>query len=174
MIDFERLGMLYANKFDSLPEVAQHRMLQLLLEGARYRLGTENLLSTDCSGVLSWPLLLMGYRVRVTADEFYRIFYTIDYESTHTWRDETLAVFYLEGGVATHVSAGVGRQVILDAWDEAHPVELKDLPTTVTWYREHGYDVKLRGLDWDAMHAIMLSSGAYGVDELVTALTTHE
>jgi len=171
MINFRTLGDMYMKKYMPMTDVQKHRALQLFLEGAKYRLGTENLFSTDCSGVLSWPLLCMGYDIRITADGFYKTLYIHDYDAGHTWRDETLAVFYLMNGKASHVSAVVGRNVLLDAWDEDHLAELKDMDTTVKWYRENGYEVKLRGLDWAAVK----SSGrlSYDVDDIIYGLHTQ-
>jgi len=37
-----------------------------------YVWGGESLIGTDCSGSISWPLWLMGYRIRVTADFFHK------------------------------------------------------------------------------------------------------
>ena len=151
-MDALKLAQAYAKKLEATTLPDRHRAYQLMLWNARYARGKENLLATDCSGLLSWPLICLGYRVRLTADGFYHNIYIFDASRLEYERDRILAAFYLKNGKARHTAPILGRGVILDAWDPQHMVELKDIVTTSAWYLRQGYDVKIRGLSWDEVY----------------------
>lgn len=132
----------------SLPE--RFRLFALLLEGASYEPGRENIFATDCSGTLAWPLFCMGYNIRLTAAQFYAEVFThhVPIADIKDFGAHTYAVFYERAGVVSHVAPIVGRGVILDAVDHAQPVMLKAAEPVLNWYRAAGYSFYFREIDW--------------------------
>jgi len=148
-IDLLKLSHAFMLKVQDMTPPDKHRTLQLMMINSIYRRGSENIIQTDCSGLLSFPLIVMGYNVRLTADGFYREIYIHDVLREEDFHHTILAVFFPKDGVASHVAPIVGRHTILDAWKEGQRTELKDLESTRRWYIDNGYGVKVRELDWD-------------------------
>jgi hypothetical protein len=159
-------------KLNEATKAEQFRFFALKLVDAPYGWGKENLFQTDCSGTLSFPLYMMGYDIRVTADYFFKHVFTKPILTVDELVDvdDIMAVFYVTKkerqhgdrvvpvGTATHVTPVVGQYVVLHAGD---PVSLNTAKTIRTWYPNH--DAVWRKIDWkkaDKMH----KSGQYAWD----------
>lgn len=167
LLPFERrkvAAMDYPQKF---------RYFALKLIGASYILGTENLLSTDCSGTLTIPLYACGFKIRMTADGLFNTVFVRDLFMAD-WERCISAVFFRKAGArrVTHVSPIVGRGVVLDAWDPTERVILKALEAQKGYYQQMGYTVLLRSLDMDLARGYSSEDFAGELDrELMEVLT---
>ena len=117
-------------KEQNLTEAEKFRALALQMLEAQYVWGKENLYGSDCSGTVCLPLMLLGYAIRTTADQLYRLVFT-DPVREKDKRDfsKIIAVFYLTKervadtrrsmelpkGYARHVTPVVGEWVVLEA-----------------------------------------------------------
>lgn len=118
MIDWLEFARLHRDKYYRIsgsPE--EFRFWAKLLIDAPYIWGSENLLGTDCSGTVCFPLLQMGYNIRTTADALMRKVFTIEVKD-HEEYNSIMVVFYVKDGKAIHVTPVVGRYVVLDATPE--------------------------------------------------------
>jgi hypothetical protein len=156
MLSLAALAPHLQEKLEHSPREQVFRHFCLMLLGAEYRMGRENLLSTDCSGTICWPLFCMGFNLRLTAAElFARVFvHHVDMALIGDYWEHCFAIFYERAGLVSHVAPIVGRGVILDAVDPAQPVQLKALQPVYNWYREHGYGIHFRDLNWMAARKI--------------------
>ena len=122
------------------------RMATYLYEGLPYEGGKENpLISADCSGTVCGPLYLMGYNIRVNANDLFNMLFTINVSDNETG-DQTkiMAVFYktlkrikhfgrmVPSGYVVHVAPVVGHWCVLDArkkleiWTAANARQLNE------------------------------------------------
>jgi len=147
-------------------ERARYWALRLL--GRPYVLGRENPeTGTDCSGVLSFALWMLGYNVRMTAHAFAEKIFTR--ESDGDYEPECLrAVFFKKNGRYRHVSLQVGRGVIIDAWAEEFPVILKAVAPQIAYYEDSGYEVSWREIDWQKLKEVSdAGTEAWDVDPML-------
>lgn len=163
MIDLEKLLPYLRRKFVMAHRPVLFRHFCLMLLGASYELGRENLFETDCSGTICWPLFCLGYRIRMTAEDLAgRLFihHVEDAETVQDYLNRVLAVFFQRAGRVTHVAPIVGRGVIIDAVEPAQPVQLKALEPVVRWYTAHGYGLFIRSIEWRMVESISQTEGA--------------
>lgn len=93
---------LFKEKVDNMNRVDQFMALKNLYEGARYKLGKENLEETDCSGLICGILTFMGNKIRINADNIKNIL-TIEDNSMYDEAKVKLMFFLDKEGVAKHV-----------------------------------------------------------------------
>jgi hypothetical protein len=162
MISLAALAPYQQQKLERSPRALQFRYFVLMMLGAQYELGRENLFQTDCSGTVCWPLFCMGFNVRMTAAELFERVFThhVPVADIKDYWEHTFAVFYQRAGVISHVAPIVGRGVIFDAVNRDQPAQLKALEPVFNWYREHGYSMYFRGIDWLAARRIADSETA--------------
>ena len=156
MIDITRLAPHLERKLHAASLPQRFRFFALLMEGAAYEPGRENIFATDCSGTLCWPLFCLGYNLRLTAAELFAQVFThhVDLAYVKEFYDHTYAIFYERAGAISHVAPVVGRCVILDAVDREQPVMLKAAEPVLGWYQDHGYSFYVREIDWDCAHKL--------------------
>jgi len=176
MIDLARLLPYVRRKLVMASRPAAFRHFAMLLLGASYELGRENLFETDCSGTICWPLFCLGYRIRMTAEDLAgRLFiHHGDAEAVQDYYDRVLAVFYQRAGRVRHVAPIVGRGVVLDAVEPSQPVQLKALEPVVRWYTAHGYGIFIRQIEWRMVESISQdaeASWAQNTDEMLQELS---
>lgn len=173
MIDLTRLAEFEKQKAAALSPAELFRWFCLKLVHARYKLGSENILETDCSGTICWPLFCLGVNLRLTAAGLYESVFT-HASGLGEWKDQVLAIFYRDPALkVSHVSPIVGRGVILDAVDPALPVCLKDAETSMEWYTGQGYHIYIRAIDWNAAHEVAedpANAWAREADDMLKAL----
>jgi hypothetical protein len=156
MISLPALAPYIQRKLEqTLPE-ERFRYFCLMMLGAQYELGRENIFATDCSGTICWPLFCMGYNVRMTAAElFARVFtHHVPVADVKDYWEHTYAVFYQRSGVISHVAPIVGRGVIFDAVSRDQPAQLKHLEPVLKWYFAAGYQIFFREIEWMAVRQI--------------------
>jgi hypothetical protein len=177
MISLPALAPYLQQKLERSPRAQQFRYFCLMMLGAQYQLGRENLFQTDCSGTVCWPLFCMGFNVRLKAAELFERVFThhVPVADIKDYWEHTYAVFYQRAGVISHVAPIVGRGVIFDAVDPAQPAQLKALEPVFSWYKEHGYSIYFREIDWLAARRIADSEAAHWegqADEILKELLT--
>jgi hypothetical protein len=159
MISLPALAPYLQRKLETSSPEIRFRYFCLMLEGAQYQMGRENLFQTDCSGTICWPLFCMGYNLRLTAAELFAQVFThhVPVADVKDYWEHVFAVFYERAGVVSHVAPIVGRGVIFDAVDPARPAQLKALEPVYNWYREHGYSIYFREIEWLAVQKLARS-----------------
>lgn len=156
MISLAALTPYLQQKLERSSRAQQFRYFCLMMLGAQYELGRENVFQTDCSGTICWPLFCMGFNVRMTAAElFERVFiHHVAVANIKDYWEQTFAVFYQRAGVISHVAPIVGRGVIFDAVNTDQPAQFKALEPVLNWYIGAGYDIYFRAIDWLAARKI--------------------
>jgi hypothetical protein len=156
VIDLARLAPHLQRKLHTATPPERFRLFALLLEGAAYEPGRENIFATDCSGTICWPLFCMGFNLRLTAAELFAQVFThhVDLAYIKDFWEHCYAVFYERAGTVSHVAPIVGRGVILDAVDREQPVMLKAADPVLGWYRDHGYGFYFREIDWERARSL--------------------
>lgn len=71
MVNFKKLGTMLLEKFSKLESYDRYKFFLSQYYLAKYKLGKENFRLTDCSGILSGALFMMGYNIRCTAQFFH-------------------------------------------------------------------------------------------------------
>lgn len=131
-----------------------------------YEWGGEDITGADCSGTVCGPLMMMGWRIRGTADDLYKLIFTNNVRKNN--RDEfsdcPMAIFYVSdvewtklsgkvmpAGTVRHVTPVVGYNVVLQAsWVKDH-IRLYDADTIVKRYTKDDCSVIWRSINWDAV-----------------------
>jgi len=154
------------------------RFFCLMLVGAQYGWGAENIVNVDCSGSVSFPLWAIGYDWRTTADSFYRELF-IDRSNGYDEK-KIQAVFYIadtdrkhgdrtvKRGTAVHVTPVVGQGIVVDAtWGKE--VRLRTLLSAIGEHKAYGTDPVIRSLDRDLLES-KNGKFAWGVDPVLKLL----
>ncbi len=177
-VNWGKLAAVMGEKCDRLAAPAQFRLFAALLLDTPYVWGEENPEGTDCSGTLAFPLLMMGYNVRLTADGFLRQVYR---EPAANLSDlgQIAAVFYVartrrkhgarvvEAGTAVHVTPVMGQGVVLNA-QGGRLARLQPASVVESQYAERGCDAIRRRLDMSALMELHRGGrSAWGVDPIV-------
>lgn len=174
---------LQKQKIASLTFEEKFRWFACDLMYADYEWGKEGLLGTDCSGSISFPLLALGYHVRLTADAYMRELFTITVDHAEAWSPEMVtALFFVTqhearhgdrvvpAGTATHVTPVVGEGVILDAaWGKQ--ARLRPARDAIFEYRNMGLDVIRRGMSFRTLEQLDRDGQhGWGIDEPIAKL----
>lgn len=158
-VDWMEYGLVEETKVKTLGNAGRFRKFALDLLDAPYLWGGENMLGTDCSGSVCFPLLCMGYRIRTTADELYRKIFT-QYVSNELDLEKIMAVFYVtkedrdhgnrkvKKGTAIHVTPVVGKYVVLNA---GNPVILSTAKQIRLWYEDQNCKAVWREIDMESL-----------------------
>lgn len=170
----DRFFQYEAEQFRNLSRIERFRQALMAQVGNRYVSGRENWEEADCSGLLTIPLFLAcGYRLRGTADNYYRQVFisrpngidcmfciTPKAVSNHHGRN-------VAAGTATHVMGFVAPGIVLNTTlDGAIIQPIKD---AVHYWEHGGYRCDIRGIDHD--RAKKLSGKLlYGLDPSVRKL----
>ena len=128
-IDWMALIKAWTNRLDNSGDAEKFRAYAMTLLDAPYVWGSENPEGTDCSGTVCFPLWLLGYNIRVTANVLYKELFTVKPVDKGDL-SKIMAVFYITkvaknhggtmvpAGTATHVTPVVGKNVVLNAFDK--------------------------------------------------------
>lgn len=144
-----------------------HRVAYLVrvLWGSTYGWGDEVIGSTDCSGSLFWALWLIGYRLRVTAQEFYDKF-TLPLYRNGAPGD---LAFWWEDGKIKHVAVFTDNGIVLNA----SPPAMHDVPLAEeVAERSPRQQYEGREIDWAKLNAAQANGElkAYGVSKKLKGL----
>ncbi len=175
-VDWMEYGLTEEKKVKTLGRAGQFRKFALDLLEAPYVWGGENMLGTDCSGSICFPLLCMGYRIRSTADDLLKNVFT-HYVSNELDLDKIMAVFYVtrkqrnhgdrkvKKGTAIHVTPVVGKYVVLNA---GNPVILSTAKQIRLWYEKRDCEAVWREINMEAVtYHSEEGDMLYGVDNKV-------
>jgi len=178
-VNWAELLKIEARKIEGGDDPARFRAYALKLLGARYVWGAEGPEGTDCSGTICFPLWMMGFNIRVTADVLYRQLFTRG--TSEFSESDVQAVFYLaskdqvygpgvtlKAGQARHVTPLVGRNVVLNAGEL---VRLETAAYIRQWFEGKDCKAVWRGIDWEAAARMSKSLDyAWDVDPVLTLL----
>ncbi len=177
MISLQALALCQQRKLERSSRAQQFRYFCMMMLGAEYELGRENIFATDCSGTICWPLFCIDperLRLRLTAPELFDELFMGPAMDVSNYYDRVLAVFFQKGGRITHVSPIVGRRAILDAVNPDQPVQIKALDLVAAWYQREGYEVLYKELSWEAAYEVAARSAdrwQQEADEVLRSLT---
>jgi len=157
----------------------QFRAFASFLLDVPYVWGSENPDGTDCSGTVCFPLWLMGWNIRVTADVLYRQLFTRVVTNDQDM-SRLMAVFYLTrearhhvdrevpAGTAIHVTPVVGHNVVLNA---GTTVQLWTARAIREEREAKGCMAEWREINWEAAKRLS-DSGKYAwdVDPVLTLI----
>jgi len=160
---------LWKKKFEKASDNEQFKQLALMYYGGKYTWGKETLEEVDCSGLICGVLTLMGYPIRVTADELMTKFFNKDVEDQMYDEDNVKLVFFIAkdsyssqagnrlAGRAKHVGILMGDNVMYHAVDPY--VCFEQLDDVIRRYDTS--IMVMKGINWDA---IKTEGGKYGLD----------
>jgi len=145
----------------------------LKLVGSRYVWGAEHIGATDCSGSVCFPLLMMGYNIRITAQQLHDNLFTKSADifdknnpSVVFWRTEK-AIQHgekrVEAGTIVHVTPLIGLSTVLDA---SWPVARIKAFSVIEEEREQ--TPLVRAIDMDKLDKLSRSGmWKWGVDDAI-------
>lgn len=158
MLSVKKIAPYLDNKIRQSNRALQFRLYLGLMQGARYKMRSENLYETDCSGTICFPLFCMGFNIRITAqelfDRMFRVHVSIGEIQHDFYWNKLLAVFYEKAGRVSHVAPIIGRDAIFDAVEESQPAQIKAMEPVLEWYIGNGYSFYVREVDWDAADSV--------------------
>ena len=129
-----------------------------LLWGSPYGWGKEVMGDVDCSGSVCWSLYLLGYNIRMTADDFYRL----ATNPTDTLPEPGNLCFWWfpTRKRIKHVTVFSDKMVVMDA-DE----HFQDIPVSLEIQTREKQPFEFRKFDWNKLK-VMSDTGefAWGVD----------
>lgn len=173
-INWMELVKAWASRLDKSSDAEKFRAYAMTLLDAPYVWGQENPTGSDCSGTVCFPLWMLGYNIRVTADVLYKELFI----EPSTWdRTKVLAVFYITNveknhgglkvpaGTATHVTPLVGDGVILNAFDR---IRLDTAKSMQDYFTTQNARFETREIDWQKAKQMSYSMKyAWGVDPIL-------
>lgn len=161
MIEFRGLS-LFKEKLGRLSKSRQFEKMSLLFQGAEYTMGNENMDNCDCSGLICGTLNLMGYRIRITADEIMRKL-TKEYSSENT--EEVTFIMCLKDGKCNHIGIVLQKGEADVIYNSSYPtgVQFETPQIFLERYRIRGYTIAYMYLDWNKVKD--MDGVAYGLDK---------
>ena len=157
---------LWKKKFEKRSENEQFKDLALLYYGGKYKWGREVPEEVDCSGLICGVLTLMGYPIRVTANELMLEFFN---EEPDFNKDDIKLVFFVSneafGSISGNRLAGQARHVgiLMDNYIILHATEpkvcLEELELIELRYKDS--EMVIKSVNWDAIKS---ARGLYGLD----------
>ena len=157
------------NRYNQAAMPDRWRMLLRFFAGIPYGWGKENLVESDCSGLVCAVLYIMGYNIRVSADFLYNRVFTKKITS-HTARNKIMAVFYIEKetGHCSHIAPVLENYIVLNA---EKIIQEKTARSVRLYFEAIGYRDVWRELDWHSLENIALSGNyVYSLDPQLEGL----
>ena len=120
---------LWREKYSTTCKEDQFKLYTLLFANAPYTWGAENILETDCSGLICGPLILMGHEIRITADQI-----LMKLTKLHGTPKDVGLVFFMDGeDKATHCGILISPTVVMHA-SGTRGVVIESLESVVAEY----------------------------------------
>lgn len=160
MIRYRALA-LFKESTSPLNLTDQFYKVALLFFGAKYKMGSENMLECDCSGLICGTLNLMGYKIRVTADEIMnKLTDRSDPDS-----DNPLLIGCKKDGKYKHIGIGMKAGESEVVYNSSYPTgaQFESINNFINRYKKRGYTITITELDWDKVKE--LDGVAYGLDK---------
>lgn len=129
-----------------------------LLWGSPYGWGKEIMGDVDCSGSLSWALYLLGYNIRMTADQFCNL--ASNPVEALPEPGNLCFWWFPDKRRVKHVTVFSDKMIVMDA-DE----KFQDVPISIEIQTREKQPFEFKGLDWNKLR-VMSDTGefAWGVD----------
>lgn len=116
MINYIELGKQLESKTEYMTKSQLFSHALTMLWHTRYGYGRENIIQSDCSGLVSAAFYLTGIDIRVTADTFYNeVFTDKDCSAYDDNRIKALFVYDVGSSLIVHVAPIIEHGVCLDA-----------------------------------------------------------
>jgi hypothetical protein len=142
---------LFKKKIEKMEnKVRKFKLISLSMLYGEYKWGEETPESSDCSGTICLPLMVMGYSVRVTAERLRQLFKETAFEYSD---NELQAVFYIKDSKAKHVTPIIGEGMVVNA-QGGKEIKLEKALDVIKRYKDKGYKIELRKLDFKDLENI--------------------
>lgn len=158
-----------ARKIEGLDRYAKFRAYACDIMEAPYVWGGESIFGADCSGTVCFPLLRLGYDIRVPASVLYERLFIHPVGGYHDRHVAAVFVItdtrrfvgekFVDPGMPTHVMPVVGEDVVLDAMYGGRCM-LRSFDDISRSYVTDDAHLDTRALDWGALQR-MHQSGAF-------------
>ena len=146
----------------------RERVIYLMktLWGSAYGWGEERIGSVDCSGSLSYCLLLLGFDIRTTANGFQQATTAVPAGKLPQAGD---LIFFQKGSIAWgHVAMFVDNGLSVLTTTQA-TLRIVPLTTLLEWYE--GWEIYVGELNWRRLSQMSISGNhAWGVDPEVDSI----
>jgi len=159
-------------QFEKMNEYDKFVYFLLLQFGSPYGWGSENPITSDCSGAVCMALFAAtGLLIRTTADDLLKRVFT----KVNPRNGDIRAVFYVTkkekvhgdrrvaAGTATHVAGFVDDAIILNSQEPY--AKVRYITEVSSWFQREGHEVTVRGLDRLALERLAKDGKTvYGLD----------
>ena len=163
---------LWREKYAMSSREEQFRLVASLFLDSPYVWGSENVLRTDCSGLVCGAFTIMGHPLRITATDLYKSVFTKDTNEKYE-KEKVKAAFLLakhpydtqsgrrDKGTARHVGIIYGEDLLLHATYPAGTI-VETIDRVRSSYSRKDCEMVFRELDWDALKE--MEGEVYGLD----------
>jgi len=173
MIKWEELMKNEKAQFEKMNEHDRFVYFLLLQFGSPYGWGSENPVTSDCSGAVCMALFAAtGFLIRTTADDLLKRVFT----KVNPQAGEIRAIFYVTrkekkhgagwvaAGTCTHIAGILENGIIMNSQEPY--AKVRNISEVSNWFQREGHDVLVRGLDRLALETLaMEKKTVYGLDK---------
>lgn len=152
---------LWREKFRKSSRAEKFQLLTDLYNLAPYGWGDENILKTDCSGLVCGAFIFMGYVIRVTAEDLRQKVFTKQTSELYD-KDKVKVVFFVRDGKAVHIGIIKGPNVLYHAEGEGG-VHYESIQSVISRRRKTGQIPEYRELVWENLEK--WKGEVHGLDE---------
>lgn len=163
MIEFRGLS-LFTEKVGRSSLGEQFKKVALLFQGAKYKMGSENLDECDCSGLVCSTLIFLGYTIRITADEIMKKLTTSEIPLEP---NRVRLVGCKKEGKYKHIGIVMENGEDTVIYNASYPTgtQFESKEKFESRYRNRGYSIDYAFLSWDKVEK--MDGVAYGLDKEV-------
>lgn len=152
---------LFRERLSTLSDIDQFKKIATMFLGASYRLGSENFVECDCSGLICSSLSGMGYSIRINADDIIMNCCT----PVPAGQGNIIGFLDRDKEKYTHIAiifhSPSGKTLLHSSWPIG--VAFEDWYTCVNRYQKKGYRINYFDLDFDKVKK--MDGKVYGIDE---------
>ncbi len=151
---------LFAERIRNLSLSEQFTKTALLYFGAEYKMGSENLQLCDCSGLICGTLTLMGFKIRITADEIMK-----NLTTTRETLTSVMVIGCKKDGKFKHIGIILPKGGSEVVYHSSYPygVQFESLKHFGKRYTDRGYTFETAYLDWATIENT--HGEVYGLDK---------
>ena len=150
---------LFKKKIEKIEnKVRKFKLISLSMLYGKYVWGSETPEESDCSGTVCLPLMVMGYKIRVTAERLRQLFKE---KAEEYDENEVQAIFYIKEGKAKHVTPIVGEGMVVNA-QGGEEIRLEKALDVIKRYKTRGYEAEIKKLSFADLEGL---NEVYGLDE---------
>jgi len=143
----------------------EHKLVYIvnLLWNSQYSWGNERLGDTDCSGTICWGLYLMGFNIRITAEEMANKM--TDPHKGAPSLGNLLFFKHEDRDTMRHVALFVEKDILLNAQFKATYRRWEEVIA-----ERHNQPFEIHQINWNKVLTLSNNKEMYGLDEEITAL----